>query len=203
MVDMPHDDFPRTPSTLKIKRYEVARQLLAMPLREDESAPDISAMSSLERVELLSQLEERCQVELDEEKFSRLTSTAELEEWLRQPAAIAPPADPGAPLSEWARSLPIRALRAAFQRGLALPLFRGFLPLTVTGLENLNGLEPPVIFASNHTSHLDTPAIFTALPREWSKRLAPAMMQDHFRAYFEPKRFSWFDVVSAGLTYFF
>ena len=66
----------------------------------------------------------------------------------------------------------------------------------------MNGLEPPVIFASNHTSHLDTPAIFTAPPHEWSKRLAPAMMQDHFRAYFEPERFSWLDVVSAGLTYF-
>lgn len=62
----------------------------------------------------------------------------------------------------------------------------------------MNGLEPPVIFASNHTSHLDTPAIFTAPPHEWSKRLAPAMMQDHFRAYFEPKGLTWREFAGPG-----
>ena len=65
------------------------------------------------------------------------------------------------------------------------------LPLTVAGLENLNNLEPPVIFAANHTSYLDVPAIYTALPFGWRQRLAPAMMKDHFRAYFEPQRSSW------------
>jgi hypothetical protein len=46
---------------------------------------DLSAMSSLERVELLSNLEDRYQVELDEEAFSRITTTQQLEDWLKQP----------------------------------------------------------------------------------------------------------------------
>ena len=67
-----------------------------------------------------------------------------------------------------------------------MPLYRHYLALTVTGLENLNGLQPPVIFAANHISHLDVPTIYTALNNKWYQRLAPAMMKDHFRAYFEP-----------------
>ena len=39
---------------------------------------------------------------------------------------------------------------------------------------------PPVIFAANHTSHLDTVALTAALPAAWQKRLAPAVRQQHF-----------------------
>jgi long-chain acyl-CoA synthetase len=60
-----------------------------------------------------------------------------------------------------------------------------------------------VIFAANHTSHLDTPAIFTALPSHWRGRLTPAMAQDHFLPYFEPQRFSRTQAWESGLEYFF
>jgi len=198
----PADDFPRTPSTLKVKRQEVARQLGSEPrMEERQRQVDLSAMSSLERVELLSQLEDRYQVDLDEEAFSKLTSTHELQEWLSQPQSAAP-VEREAPLSEWARSVPVRWFRTALQHAIGLPLFRITLPLTVTGLKNLESLQPPVIFAANHTSFLDAPAIFTALPYRWRQRLAPAMMQDHFRAYFEPRRYSWKEVALATASYF-
>jgi long-chain acyl-CoA synthetase len=175
----PDDDFPRTPSTLKVKRHEIARAV-ASEQRDmaKESEPDLSAMSSLERVELLSKLEDRLQTELDEVSFSRLTSSKELEEWLRQPTTVSGHSSETSVVSHWPRSLPVRAFRNFFQAALAGPLFRGLLQLTITGIENLDGLKPPVIFAANHTSHLDTAAIFTALPQEWSKRLAPAMRAD-------------------------
>ena len=198
----PADDFPRTPSTFKVKRHEVARQLGTPMEKTQRSEVDLGAMSSLERVELLSQLEDQYQVELDEEAFSKLASGRELEEWLRQPQIAAAAADREAPLSEWARSAPVRGFRGALQHAVVLPLFRNLLTLTVTGLENLSGLEPPVIFAANHTSYLDVPAIYTALPFGWRQRLAPAMMKDHFRAYFEPQRSSWREVISAGFAYF-
>jgi long-chain acyl-CoA synthetase len=73
------------------------------------------------------------------------------------------------------------------QRALVLPLFRHYIPNTVTGLENLSKLEPPVIFAANHTSNLDTIAIVDALPAQWRRRLAPAMSKDHFREWFEAR----------------
>jgi long-chain acyl-CoA synthetase len=104
-------------------------------------------------------------------------------------------------ISLWAISSPICLLRDALQRVLALPLFRHYIPLTVTGLENLNGLEPPVIFAANHTSHLDTPAIFAALPLHWRRRLAPAVRQEQFRAFFQPGQFSRKEVLWAAIQY--
>jgi hypothetical protein len=94
-------------------------------------------MSSLERVELLSELEDRYQVELDEETFSKLTTTRELDAWLQQPQAVH-----DVPLSEWARSAPVTWLRNVFQYAIALPLFRSTLSFTVTGLENLESLKP-------------------------------------------------------------
>src|SRR6266581_1849095 len=191
----PHDEFPRTASTLKIKRHEVARQLTAAkPDAPAAAEMDLSAMSSLDRVELLSELENKYQVELDEDAFAKITSTRELEEWLRRPETSAAPPERETPLSEWARTAPVQWFRAAFQYAIAMPLYRHYLPLTVTGLENLNHLEPPVIFAANHTSHLDAPTIYTALPRRWRRRLAPAMMKEHFRAYFETHGRSWKEI---------
>jgi long-chain acyl-CoA synthetase len=199
----PHNEFPRTASTLKLKRYEIARQLHAKPEHGPSTRlPDLSAISSLERVELLSELENKYQIALDEDSFAKLASTRELENWLRRPEIAAAAVEPETPPSEWARRLPIRWLRTAFQDVIATPLYRHYLPLTVTGLENLHGLEPPVIFAANHTSHLDVPTIYAALPRRWHRRLAPAMMKEHFRAYFEPRGHSLKEIMLAGFSYF-
>src|SRR2546422_1531677 len=204
----PDNDFPRTTSTMKVRRGEVARRISSVPHDSRPSPPqekDFSAMSSLERIELLSQLETQYQVELNEEEFSKLKDSRELEQWLRRTTVAQPgltrPGTSARPLSEWARSLPIRWLRLIFQQLVAIPLFRHYLPLSVTGLQHLQHLEPPVIFAANHTSHLDAPAVFAALPSLWRGRLAPAMGLDLFQPYFEPDRFSKKDVWRTGLGY--
>ena len=58
----------------------------------------------------------------------------------------------------------------------------------VDGLEHLEELEGPVIFAANHQSHMDTPAILIALPPRWRYRVAPAMAKEFFKAHFYPGR---------------
>ena len=57
------------------------------------------------------------------------------------------------------------------------------------GLEHLESLEGPVIFAANHQSHLDTPVILDALPARWRYRVAPAMAKEFFKAHFYPDQF--------------
>jgi long-chain acyl-CoA synthetase len=208
----PENDFPRTASTMKIRRGEVRKRIAEGRMEGPETPQarpeerDIGSMSSLERVELLSELEDKYQVELNEDEFSRIKSRQELEAWLRRSTAdssVSPTQTaPTRPRPEWARSLPVRAVRIAFQQLVAVPLFKHYLPLNVTGLEHFQGLEPPVLFAANHTSHLDAPAVFASLPFDWRRRLAPAMGLDVFRPFFQRDRFPTQQVWWTGLGYF-
>jgi len=76
-----------------------------------------------------------------------------------------------------------------------LPLARAFAWIKVDGLEHLKDLEGPVMFASNHQSHMDTPAILWALPPKWRYRVTVAMAKEFFKAHFFPEQFgrrAWF-----------
>ena len=70
-----------------------------------------------------------------------------------------------------------------------MPLTRIFARIRVEGLENLAGIEPPVIFASNHQSYMDVAAILAALPGKWRYRVAPAMRKEFFHEHFHGRSF--------------
>jgi hypothetical protein len=55
----------------------------------------------------------------------------------------------------WNRSLPARIARRVSLPTWILPLSRIFASMTVTGLEHLETIDGPVIFAANHQSHFD------------------------------------------------
>jgi 1-acyl-sn-glycerol-3-phosphate acyltransferase len=50
----------------------------------------------------------------------------------------------------------------------------------VSGLDVLEGLDGPVLFVANHSSHLDTPLILCALPPSWRSRTAVTAAADYF-----------------------
>ncbi len=64
-----------------------------------------------------------------------------------------------------------RPLRAAV-RALADP--------TRTGVDRLDGLEGPAVFAANHHSHVDTPLLLTALPDRFRHRTVVGAGADYF-----------------------
>jgi 1-acyl-sn-glycerol-3-phosphate acyltransferase len=86
---------------------------------------------------------------------------------------------PGGDLS-WARGPIARGVRATFDRLVLGPIVEHYGHTKVTGLENLNGLRPPFLIASNHASHLDTPAILMALPPRLRRRTLVAAASDYF-----------------------
>lgn len=65
-----------------------------------------------------------------------------------------------------------------------LPAIEACMQLRVEGLAHVESLRGPVMFAANHQSHMDTPAIYSALPAEWRYRIAPAMAKEFFSYHF-------------------
>ena len=82
--------------------------------------------------------------------------------------------------SDWSRKRPAIAAREVAQKAALEPLFRSQVRTHVEGLDVLARLQGPVIFASNHASHLDTPLILLSLPDAWRRRTAVAAAADYF-----------------------
>jgi 1-acyl-sn-glycerol-3-phosphate acyltransferase len=64
--------------------------------------------------------------------------------------------------------------------GLVKPAVTYMASPVVTGLDRLEGLQPPVIFSSNHASHLDTPLLLTSLPDRFRHKTVVAAAADYF-----------------------
>ncbi|MEZ5365361.1 MAG: AMP-binding protein [Bryobacterales bacterium] len=218
-------DLPRTASTLKIRRGELAEMVAARtgaePPRkrseveellgrdlpqaaEDARLEEDLGLSSLERVELLSRIEDKAGTTIDEERFARARTVADLEAMMASERKAEELGGPPQFLLEprWTRWLPVRALRRAALDWWILAMFKHYLPLKVEGIENLEALDGPAIFAANHSSHLDTAAVLAALPKKLRRRLAPAMSQDYFGDFFKPRPgVGWKLRAEAGLSY--
>jgi long-chain acyl-CoA synthetase len=199
----PGEDFPRTP-TLKVKKFQVKEAVEKGALSEGKVAasgpedpilallvklcrraaeeiedshrlgPDLG-LDSLDLVDLVSSLEERLNLDIDEGDVAPETTVGTLREMVR----ARKPVDPGG-LPAWPRSWWGGCLRWAFRRLLLFPLFRVFVRNDVRGLEHLEGLDGPVIFAPNHLSHIDTPAILLALPAARRRRTGAAAWKEYW-----------------------
>ena len=80
----------------------------------------------------------------------------------------------------WARSPVARALREAALAATLGPLLRASLHVAIAGQEQLERVEAPLIFAANHTSHLDALLVLHALSPSWRSRTVVAAAADYF-----------------------
>ena len=80
----------------------------------------------------------------------------------------------------WARAEPVRTLRDLLQRTVTLPVNRVMANPTVEGREYTRNLERPVIFASNHVSHADTPLLLGAMSDRAREHTVVAAAADYF-----------------------
>jgi 1-acyl-sn-glycerol-3-phosphate acyltransferase len=84
------------------------------------------------------------------------------------------------PDEPWSRSLPARIARGFLVRGVFGSIIESYARTDVLGLDRLAGLEGPVIFLANHSSHVDTPLLLRSLPPEWRRRTVVAAAVDYF-----------------------
>jgi long-chain acyl-CoA synthetase len=126
---------------------------------------------------------------------------ADLDTLVRAPVAI-PNTSETVDFPRWNRRAPVRVLRRVSLATWILPLSRVFAPVRVEGGEHLARLEGPVVFAANHQSHIDTPAILAAMPGRLRSRVAVAMAKEFFKPHFFPAEHTWAQWFTNSLNYY-
>jgi 1-acyl-sn-glycerol-3-phosphate acyltransferase len=82
--------------------------------------------------------------------------------------------------TDWARTEPARRTRAVLIDAIVRPIMTGLAQPTRRGLDRLDGLEGPAVFAANHHSHVDTPLLLSSLPTPWRHRAVIGAAADYF-----------------------
>ena len=151
-------------------------------------------LSSLDRVELMSALEERFQVELNETSFADAKTVADVQRLLQQPAAhrteyVYP---------RWTQRAAVRWIRLAVYYALVWPATQILGHPKIVGRENLHNLHGPVLVVSNHiTRRADIGLILAGLPPRFRHRLATSMAGETLQNMRRPPR-DWFFVKRAA-----
>jgi len=145
-------------------------------------------LSSLDRVELLSSLEHRYNIELNETQFANATSFADIEKLIAQPSARR--SDYVYP--RWTQRAPVRLLRLFSYYALTWPATLLLAHPRIRGREHLANLKGPVLFVANHTTRrADIGLILFSLPAHFRHRLATAMGGEMLLEFRHPPR-EWF-----------
>jgi long-chain acyl-CoA synthetase len=211
----PDEDFPRT-STQK-PRLAVIRQVAearfgerpqivssSNPLQElirsiSNSKDDVPSgaqlhedlnLSSLDRVELMSAIEDRYQVDLTDKEFAEVATVGDLEKLVRQKstATIKPP---NYPYARWTRRWPVTWIRLLVYYTLVWPANMIMDKPKIIGRENLEDFHGQALIISNHITQSDIGFILAALPPRLRHRVATAMQGEMLRSMRHPPK-EWF-----------
>ena len=127
-------------------------------------------MDSLKRVEMLSIIEQELGVYIDESLVDSGTTLAQLQRLLEsqeEAKATLPP------FYTWPLSFWFSLLRELLHQLVVFPVLSARYRIRATGLEHLDGLDGPVLFAANHNAVLgDSMVLAKAAPRAWRRNLS-------------------------------
>ncbi len=198
----PEEDFPRS-ATRKVKKEEVIKWLRSksedlpsealakdrtplMHLLAEITGNAVSEINtqtrlvselnldSLLRIELVSRIEEKFGITVEEATINSKTTVSDLEEMIKKGGQVTETA----PLKQWSRSGLAIWTRLISQWLFVFPLTRLFVKLKIEGRENIEELTLPAIFMPNHISYLDSLVLVRALPFRIRKRIAFAAAKD-------------------------
>ncbi|MHB8527532.1 MAG: 1-acyl-sn-glycerol-3-phosphate acyltransferase, partial [Candidatus Acidiferrales bacterium] len=139
-------------------------------------------LSSLDRVELMSALEEKYQVDLGETRFAEAKTVGELERLVREPSAR--PQTHRFP--RWAQRWPVTWIRLGIYYLLVWPATWLLAKPVIRGRENLRGIRGPVLVVANHVTYVDIGCVLAALPAFFRHRLATAMEAERLYGMLHP-----------------
>ena len=195
----PDQDFPRTPTqkprtaTIQeaVQRHfasadgsgEVPQGALAEliarvtgrnigPLPPDARLDGDLNLNSMDRVELMSALEDRYQVDLNEANFANISTMSDLERLLREPQQSV---QSGYRYPRWAQRWPITWIRSFIYYLLTWPATLIMAHPKIVGRENLRRIDEPLLIICNHITYIDLGFVLIALPPHLRRKLAVGM----------------------------
>jgi long-chain acyl-CoA synthetase len=145
-------------------------------------------LSSLDRVELMSAIENRYQVDLGDREFSKINTVADLENLLKKTAPEAKKAD--YPYPRWTQNWLVRGIRVVVYHAVTLPYIMVMARPKVIGRERLKDFRGPALIISNHIAQIDIGFLMAALPMRLRNRLGVAMQGETLRSMRYPPK-SW------------
>jgi long-chain acyl-CoA synthetase len=205
----PDQDFPRTPTQKpKINLIQQAVQqrfssiaatagsqsglaelISRITGRSTEAlAPDAKLegdlnLSSMDRVELMSALEDRYQVDLGEANFAQASTVGELERMLHVPQRAQ---QSGYRYPRWAQRWPVTWIRTFIYYLLTLPATLIMAHPKVIGREHLDGQEGPFLITCNHVTYIDLGFVLIAMPPRIRHKLAVGMLGERLWSMWRP-----------------
>jgi long-chain acyl-CoA synthetase len=141
-------------------------------------------LTSLDRVELMSVIEERHQVDLNEVQFQDVSTVGQLQKLLDRDIS----SKPRHIYPTWPQNWLTTSFRLLVYYLLAWPATYLLAAPRIRGRENLSGLRGPILVVSNHVTYLDIAWILAALPARFKNRLATAMGGERLARMRRPSR---------------
>jgi long-chain acyl-CoA synthetase len=140
------------------------------------------SLSSIERVELLSAIEDRFQLDVNESRFTSASTIGDLEKMLSRSA----PQRTDFVYPRWTQRAPVAFIRLLVYYLLSWPATRLMAWPRVRGRENLDSFHGPLLFVCNHVTEVDIGFVLAALPLRYRHRLATAMLGEMLQAMKNP-----------------
>lgn len=194
-------EFPKT-TTLKIKKFAVKEELKKGPvggdatvsrdsllnllarvtgtnvaqIREESLLVADLGLTSIDRLELVSFLEQEYRLDIEDSRIGPQTRVSDL----RQIIAKREKLTRRDHLRFWTNARFFRGVRMAWGALFHYPLFRCFATLEVRRIDALEKLDGPVFFVANHLSYLDQPSVMFALPSKIRHSCATAAWAEFF-----------------------
>jgi long-chain acyl-CoA synthetase len=194
-------EFPKT-TTLKIKKFAVKEEVEKGPeegaatvtrdtllnllarvtgtgvaqIREESLLVTDLGLTSIDRLELVSFLEQEYRLDIEDSQIGPQTRVSDLRRIIAKREKPARRSH----FRFWTDTRFFRGVRMALDILFHYPLFRSFVTLEVQGRDKLEHLDGPVFFVANHLSYLDQPAVMFALPPKIRYKCATAAWAEFF-----------------------
>lgn len=162
-------------------------------IKENLSLATDLKLDSLQRVELLSLIEQDFGVAIPETSINPQT-TVEVLRTLIKESPITPEETK---ITEWNYNHISAKIRNFLQDFFAFPLHALFAPLKVIGKENLRNIQKPCIFYFNHIGIMDGLCVLRILPEKVREKLVIAVNADIWQDY----RKNWVQFLGGGFPF--